>query len=228
MPSASQIASVRPRLKRTSDVEEGVEVAPVEDGVEEGAVIQADEVEGDEDVETSRIARDPKLPTAEQIEEHNCTHLPFRDWCSFCIMGRGRGNQHKRNQGHESSVPVVGLDYFFISKGGMKKRSELDQELTPEGDAQVEEARRKGELIKCLLARCFSTKLILAHVVPCKGLDEERYVANLVCDDVLWIGHTELILKCDNENALKALVRYTLEVVRVKAREDDPSPPGGA
>ena len=75
--------------------------------------------------------------------------------------------------------------------------------------------------------RCFSTKLILAHVVPCKGLDEERYVANLVCDDVLWIGHTELILKCDNENALKALVRYTLEVVRVKAREDAPSTPAG-
>ena len=107
MPSASQIASVRPRFKRTSNVEEGVEVAPVEDGVEEGAVIQADEVEGDEDVETSRIARDPKLPTAEQIEEHNCTHLPFRDWCSFCIMGRGRGNQHKRNQGLTSSFPKV-------------------------------------------------------------------------------------------------------------------------
>ena len=203
-------------------------MAPVEDGVVEDAAIHADEVEGDEDVETSRIARDPRLPTPEQIEEHNCTHLPFRDWCSFCIMGRGRGNQHKRNQGHESSVPVVGLDYFFITKGGLKKRGELEQELTPEGDSQVEEARLKGELIKCLIVRCFRTKLLLTYVVPCKGVDEERWVANLVCDDILWVGHTEFILKTDNENSLKALVKYTLEVVRVKTREYDPTLHGGA
>ena len=185
-------------------------------------------MEGDEDVETSRIARDPRLPTPEQIEEHNCTHLPFRDWCSFCIMGRGRGQQHKRSQGHESSVPVVGVDYFFITKGGTKKRDELEQERTPEGEAQIEEARRKGEMIKCLIVRCFRTKFIVSHVVPCKGIDEERWVANLVCDDVLWIGHTEFILKSDNENSLKALIKYTLEVVRVKAREYDPSLHGGA
>ena len=185
-------------------------------------------MEGDEDVETSKVLKDPRLPTPEQIEEHNCTHIPFRDWCSFCIMGRGRGNQHRRNQGHESSVPVVGVDYFFITTGGMKKRSELEQELTPQGEAQIDEARRKGELVKCLIVRCFRTKLILAHVVPCKGVDEERWVANLVCDDVLWIGHSEFIMKSDNENSLKALIRYTLEVVRVKAREYDPSLHGGA
>ena len=90
--SASQTASVRPTPKRTNGVEGNVEVAPVEDGVVEGDVIHAEDVEGDEDVETSKVARDPKLPTPEQIEEHNCTHLPFRDWCSFCIMGRGRGS----------------------------------------------------------------------------------------------------------------------------------------
>ena len=206
-PSASQKASVRLKPGRTKGVEGDVELAPVEDGVAEDAAIHADDVEGDEDVETSRIARDPRLPTPEQIEEHNCTHLPFRDWCSFCIMGRGRGQQHKRSQGHESSVPVVGVDYFFITKGGMKKRDELEQERTPEGEAQIEEARRKGEMIKCLIVRCFRTKFIISHVVPCKGIDEERWVANLVCDDVLWIGHTEFILKSDNENSLKALIK---------------------
>ena len=53
-------------------------------------------------------------------------------------------------------------------------------------------------------------------------------MANLVCDDILWIGHTELILKSDNEPCLKALIKYTLEVVRVKAREHDSSLHGGA
>jgi hypothetical protein len=135
-------------------------VAPVEDGVAEDAAIHADEVEGDEDVETSRIARDPRFPTPEQIEEHNCTHLPFRDWCSFCIMGRGRGNQHKRNQGHESSVPVVGIDYFFITKGGLKKRGELEQELTPEGDLAGRGGQAQGR------ADQVSDRALLPHEAP--------------------------------------------------------------
>ena len=60
-PSASQKASVRPKPGRTKGVEGDVELAPVEDGVAEDAAIHADDVEGDEDVETSKIARDPRL-----------------------------------------------------------------------------------------------------------------------------------------------------------------------
>ena len=57
------------------------------------------------------------------------THIPFRDWCPYCIMGHGRGNQHRRNRGHETSMPVVGLDYFFVTKCGLKKRDELEHEF---------------------------------------------------------------------------------------------------
>ena len=69
-----------------------------------------------------------------------------------------------------------------------------------------------------MLVRCFRTNYVFTHVVPCKGMDDERYFAIVICDDDLWLGHTELILKNDNEIALKALVTYTLEVVRVTAR----------
>ena len=37
---------------------------------------------------------DPKLPTQDEIEEHNLTHLPFRNWCRHCIKGRGREMPH--------------------------------------------------------------------------------------------------------------------------------------
>ena len=53
------------------------------EGVEECVVIEVDEMKRDEDVETSNIARDPKLPTTEQDDEHNYTHVIFRDWCYF-------------------------------------------------------------------------------------------------------------------------------------------------
>ena len=28
-------------------------------------------------------------PTAEEILEHEVSHVPFRSWCKFCVMGKG-------------------------------------------------------------------------------------------------------------------------------------------
>ena len=53
-----------------------------------------------------------------------------------------------------------------------------------EFDSAIEDARRKGALLKCLIVRDSETKVIWAHVVPVKGLDEERHVLTIVCDDL--------------------------------------------
>ena len=103
-------------------------------------------------------------------------------------------------------MPVVGIDYFFITAEGVKRRKELSHELTPAGDAVIEQERKKGTIVKCLVVRCMATKCLFAHVVPCKGQDEDDFVANLVASDVLWLGHLELMLKADNEPALQAMV----------------------
>ena len=29
----------------------------------------------------------PQLPSKEEVEEHNMTHLPFRSWCQHCVKG---------------------------------------------------------------------------------------------------------------------------------------------
>ena len=78
------------------------------------------EINGDEETEPLRMAKDPKLPSAADIELHDRTHVPYRDWCKWCNMGRGRGMPHMHSRG--SSVPIVGVDYFFITGEGLKKR----------------------------------------------------------------------------------------------------------
>ena len=60
-------------------------------------------------------------------------------------MGRGRGEPHKRTH-DESSIPAVDIDYFFITSGGVKKWNELEQELTPAGNALVDVERAKGNM----------------------------------------------------------------------------------
>ena len=69
------------------------------------------------------------------------------------------------------------------------------------------------------MIRCAATRCLFAHVVPRKGADEEDFAAGLVVKAVGWLGHTELILKGDNEPALQALVSRSLELVRVKVEQ---------
>ncbi len=70
--------------------------------------------------------------------------------------------------------------------------------------------------MKCVLIRCWDSKIIFAHVVPCKGADEEKFVANLICADIEWLGYTKLILKADNETSIKALVKQVAGILKEK------------
>ena len=44
----------------------------------------------------SEESRMPKLlrrtirPSAEDVEPHNATHVPYRNWCPICVMARGK------------------------------------------------------------------------------------------------------------------------------------------
>ncbi len=69
--------------------------------------------------------------------------------------------------------------------------------------------------MKCIVVRCLQVKDIFAHCVPRTGADEEGYVADLAVKDILWLGHSELIVKGDNEPALQALIQRSLEVLRI-------------
>ncbi len=177
------------------------------------------QIEAEEDVQPLRPAHSPETPTAKMMEEHRYNHIPYRDWCKWCLMGRGRGMQHRHAD--SSWIAVVGLDYFYITAGGVKLRKELDQTDDDAGNAALEEERKAGNIVKCIMVRCTKSKNLFAHVVPYKGAGEDRFVAELVTRDVEWLGHTRLIIKADNEPALRTLVMQSLEEIRLKCVDID-------
>jgi hypothetical protein len=120
--------------------------------------------------------------------------------------------QHHAKEG--SAVPIVGLDYFFMTEAGVQLREEIDMD-----DEALQAARSRGEAVKCLICRCHKSKAIFAHVVPCKGADEQGIVADMVVDDIEWLGHTRIILKTDNEPAVQALAKQALELAKVEVKE---------
>ena len=168
MPSAPQ--PIRPCLNcdalRTTGASGPCEslVAPTEDEVAAGDEVTINDGE-DEETEPLKHARDPGRPTPAQVEEHRKSHIPLRLWCRWCILGRGRGLQHLR-KAIGSMIPIVGIDYFFLTKGGVKRREELDFSAGQAGDATLEKARAKGDVVKCLLLRCFLARTIFSHVPP--------------------------------------------------------------
>ncbi len=151
----------------------------------------------------------PVMPCSAEVEDHRRAHWPYRTWCKFCNMGRGLGERRGgRDQPH--AVPIIGVDYFFITVEGFKLRKELKHPETEEGEKMLLADRLERRIIKCVLVRCTETKCVFAHVIPCKGADEDNYVVDLVSSDVAWLGHVKLLLKSDNERSLLVLIRKML------------------
>ena len=71
------------------------ELNGVEEGEDEMSVEGGDEVDGEEELATPdwRVRAGPRNRlTQKEREEHAA--LPFRDWRTHCMMGRGRTHHH--------------------------------------------------------------------------------------------------------------------------------------
>jgi len=62
-----------------------------------------------------RIPRRPNAPTKDEIEQHEITNFPPRDWCQHCVDGHGISHQHKRVEEEEKLGITVSLDYAFMT-----------------------------------------------------------------------------------------------------------------
>ena len=174
-------------------------VRPVGDIEVEGAG-GAEEAEKVDEMEPEAGARkpekmvDPKLPNKTEVEEHQKTHLPFRNWCKHCVKGRGVEEPHKR-QKEEVGMPEIHVDFMFMGDEGKDKK------------------------LTILVAKERSTKMTMATVLPSKS--SGPFAARRTVAFMREIGceFGDLTMKSDNEEAIKALVS---DVARVRAAGGGP------
>jgi hypothetical protein len=88
---------------------------------------------------------DPRLPSISEVEEHCKTHLPYRNWCRHCVLGRGKEIPHKKSR-TTSGIPEVSFDFCFLGK-----------ESEP------------GQTLPILCVRERSTRMTMASAVPSKS-----------------------------------------------------------
>eukprot|EP00971_Amphidinium_carterae_P147755 2928613-Amphidinium_carterae.1 len=60
----------------------------------------------------------PVLPTQQEIDEHNITHLPYRDWCKHCVQGKSESQHHQR--GGLTKQSITQIDYAYLKSDNDK------------------------------------------------------------------------------------------------------------
>ena len=127
-----------------------------DDGTER---IEGEQIESrEEEVQPLSQAKSPEMPTVSEMQAHRETHLPYRNWCPECVEGFGREAVHTSKDQKGRTIPLISLDYLFVTKRGVFSR----KEYTPiEGD----------ESLKVIVVYCNTTKSLFAHAIPQKGID---------------------------------------------------------
>ena len=95
-------------------------------------------------IRNPRKLLDPKMPSRQEVEEHCLTHLPYRNWCSCCVQGKGKSAPHFKRPSRTDGLAEVHFDYCFMSTEG-------------------------HPLATILVAKERGTKMCMATMVPMKG-----------------------------------------------------------
>ena len=74
--------------------------------------------------------RNPNMPTQKEIEEHEISHCPYRAWCRFCVMGRGKADPHRRHEEGDPAVGTISCDYCFMGSQMDAEESSKDTIVT--------------------------------------------------------------------------------------------------
>ena len=172
-----------------------------------------DEVLEAEDVEPLRVLPTPILPSYAEIEKHRIDHWPPRTWCDECCEGFGREKPHFTKPEGGPRKAIVSFDYMFLKKNGEFGAA----------DSDVEDGG-----IKILVVYDSKSRSVFGHVVPQKGIDPKRYAVDMIVEDILWLGYSEIVLKTDNEVAIVKLLKETLAACKVagieQVAEEHPPP----
>ncbi len=157
-----------------------------------------EETDSEEEGQEAKVRREEELPSKEEVRKHMATHVPFRSWCPFCVAGKAKNNQHRKQEKEDERIPTVSVDYMYMNddreREGRKDRD--DREL--------------GMPIMVIKDR--KTRAVYAHVVPAKG--NNQHAVKKLSQTLGELGHKKMILKSDQEPAmieLKELVKIERE-----------------
>jgi hypothetical protein len=170
----SKEESLREYIFNINKMEVGVGVSELE--------INVDEEEEESGERKVKKVQNPVRPRAEDVEEHEMTHLPFRSWCRHCVRGRGEELGHHACKELPEQMEVH-MDYCFPGEDGSDKS------------------------VTMLVVRERLTRMTMCTATPTKTTGE--FIAKRVVAFLREIGgdHVDITVKSDQEPAMNSLIR---------------------
>ena len=186
------IKAVRPMIGALGDNEEGANEEARDREVAEGiAVEELDMEEQREEAEESKGVNRGTKPSRKEVEEHERTHLPFRNWCKHCVFGKAKSNPHRKADEREGERPVISIDYMYLHERKIRGQTRWDR--SPEDGMPI------------VVMHDSDSKGTFAFVAPNKG--ECEYAVRRASQDIDKImGYKRFILRGDQEPALRTLM----------------------
>ena len=136
----------------------------------------------------AKIKRIPQMPTQKEIDEHCATHVPFRDWCEFCVHGKAKDDPHRRaKKPREILIPEVDIDYMWLK-----------------GKFPFSQGGEEDTGMPILIVTDRETKFKQSVMVPSKGVDP--YAVKTLTEILTRLyGYDKMILGSDQESTIVAL-----------------------
>ena len=166
--------AIRPEREESDSEDEG--------GGAEMKGVEGERIKAEKEVEVKRIL-DPLKPSEKEVENHNRTHMPYRNWCPHCVRAKGKDMDHRKAVDGERGLPEYSFDCCFPG-------DELGYKLT------------------VLVGRERGTGMSMAAVLPSKG-STGKFAADKVMEFLAECGSQsgDIIVKTDQEAAIAYLVK---------------------
>ena len=155
--------------------------------------------------EGARPLPQPRLPSRQEVQEHELTHIPNRSWCVHCVRGAGRSDAHRRRarqdeEEREQHMTNWSIDYaFMIDTGDLCTREEMERV----GWDKIRDT--------VLVSEDLATGGIRAHLVSAKG-NGDPWIAGKIKDDIEEFGYggTPVRTRSDQEPAIVDVQRAVI------------------
>ena len=85
-------------------------------------------------------------------------------------------------------IPIIHMDYACLSEKGLFRLSELSEE-------------DREHAVRVIVGECSSSKSPLMHVVLSKATSMDKFAAERIVEDIVYLGHTRAILRSDDAPA---------------------------
>ena len=150
-------------------------------------------------------ARPRNNPTLKEREEPEATHVPFRHWCTHCMIGRGRTHHHTTKQ---------------EERGSVEKTYHCDGLFAHENEVCCGCATNDKISIICIAMLEDRHQNIMSTVALKMGV-EERWTAKKVTKFMHLLGYREIPLKSDTELAMLAFTNRVAEMYKAEITTED-------